>query len=89
MTNTASPDDALRSLLEAGRARRNFAFGLVVGTVVAAGLYYARVISPAETVANPAYYVVLAFVLGLSVALLIAIVLSVVTIYRRGQSHPG
>lgn len=89
MTSTPESGDELRRLLEAARAGPNFAFGLVVGSVVAAGLYYARVISPEETVASPLYYVGLAVVLGLSIALLLAFVLSVVTLYKRGQAAAG
>ena len=84
MSTAPESSDELRRLLEAARAGRNFAFGLVVGLVVAAGLFYARVLSPAETVADPLYYVVLAAVLGLSIALLLAVVLSAVTLYRLG-----
>lgn len=85
MTNETS-EGGLMSLLSATRAGRNFAFGLVVGAVITAGIYYAQVISPDETVADASYYLVLGVVLGLSIALLLAIVLSVITLYRRGQN---
>lgn len=61
---------------------RNLGFGLVVGGVIAAGVYYVFVISPEETIHQPAYYLGLAVVLGVSIALMIAIVLSVVTLAR-------
>lgn len=89
VTAERPPADGLASLLAAGRAGRNLGFGLVVGAVVAAGLYYTRVIAPAQTVADPAFYLALGAVLGLSIAFLLAIVLSVVTLYRRAQSAPG
>ena len=61
---------------------RNLGFGLVVGGVIAAGVYSVFVISPEETIHQPAYYLGLAVVLGVSIALMIAIVLSVVTLAR-------
>lgn len=76
-------------MLAAGHARRNFVFGLIVGAVVAAALYYAQVISHAGTRADPAYYVVLGVVLGLSIALLLAFVLTAVTLYKRGRRTGG
>ncbi len=86
--STTAEDGALRSVLAATRARRNFAIGLVVGTVIAAVVYYLQVVSPEETVADSTFYLVLAAVLGFSIALLLAFVLSLVTLYRRGSAIP-
>lgn len=89
MTSTNDTTAELSALLDAGRARRNLAFGLVVGAVVAAGSYYTQVIAPAETTADPLFYIVLAAVLGLSIAMLLAAVLTTVTLYKRGRSATG
>lgn len=89
MSSTTETRGDLAALLEAGRAKQNFAFGLVVGGVVAAGLYYTRVISPEETVADPWFFLLLGVVLGVSIAFLIAFVLSAVTLYKLGTAADG
>lgn len=82
-----SPQTAtLGQVLVAANAIRNLGFGLVVGGVIAAGVYYAFVISPEETVHSPAYYLGLAVVLGVSIALLLGMILSVVTLARLDDS---
>lgn len=78
----------LGEVLVAANAARNLGFGLVVGGVIAAGVYYAYVLSPEETLYAPSYYLGLAVVLGVSIALLLGIVLSVLTLVRLDtESH--
>lgn len=72
-------------LLATVAATRNFGFGLVVGAVLAAGVYYAYIHSPGQSPLDEPQYLGLALVLGVSVALLLGIVLSVATLIRRGS----
>lgn len=81
-------DPGLTGLLASGHAVRNLGFGLVVGLVVSLGTYYAFVISPEETVHEPIYYVGLGAVLGLSIAVVVAIVLTVGAIWRAAANRP-
>lgn len=74
----------LAGVLHHANASRNLAFGAVVGAVVAIGIYYAYVLAPEETLYDPTWYLALAVVLGVSLALLIGGVLSVLTLYRSG-----
>lgn len=84
----AVDNPGLAGLLDKGHAARNFGFGLVVGLVVAVGVYYAFVISPEETVHDPTYYVLLGAVLGLSIAVVIALVMTVGALWRAAHDAP-
>lgn len=81
-------DPGLAGLLDRGHAVRNFGFGLVVGLVIAVGVYYAFVISPEETVHDPNYYLLLGGVLGVSIAIVITVVVTVGALWRAASDHP-
>lgn len=67
-------------------AWRNLGFGLVVGTLVAVGIFYAYVLSPDHPpLYDPSFYVALAVVLGVSIAVLLGLILSLATLVRRAN----
>ncbi|MDL5362744.1 hypothetical protein [Halalkalicoccus sp. NIPERK01] len=89
MSDSTPEDPSLATLLIALHVRRNAAIGLAVGVVVATLAYVYRivVVDPAPGVeSSPLLFGVLAVTLAVSVAALVAVVLTAVSAVRRART---
>lgn len=82
MSEEVSDQSAFVERLYAVEAGRNLGFGLVVGAVLTAGVYYAYVYSPDELAQSELYYISMGVLAGLVVAISLAVVLSLVRYVR-------
>ena len=84
-------DSTHQGLLSALSIRRNVAVGLLVGFSIAGLVYTVRVLEllgPAPDQGSPALFFGLALVLGTTIAVLVAVVLSAASVYRLSRQPP-